>query len=374
MFCCRCRSAAKYFHSRYDTSLRQLAAAFRTTKSSAQNLVKKSSTMRRSKKSQPVKVKKHIAARRKKVKATISTLYNKTAPAVQRALENTAHSCSAATIRRDLRADGARCLARQKGPLQHLQKPKERVAFAKQLIKHPVQCYFGDGKIYDLSERGARSEWIYPGGNRRCRCTGHTIAINTFLIIGPNNFKFLKILPTAAECKKMKPHGKWWEMARKPKNPNEKRGKKRLEFSQLKRSQRQRRGVDAEIVIDAVFEKLRNTRGFTTKYPLLLDNWRGQTSAEFQNYLEHRGFKTLKLPCYSPDLNVVELGHSWIEQDMWSEGPIKNEAELRQRVMASFERLEPEKLIRQFLPRLQECVRVHGATISSDYKLKHPRW
>lgn len=375
MFCSRCKCAARWMKGKKHTT-REIATAFRTSIGSAHGLT----TKQKPKQAKARRRDPKIAARRKAVVDTIQKVYNKTAPQVKRQLQNTTHKASASTYRRDLRAVGAVALARQKGPLKSNMQPKQRVKFAKSELKEhgdndePVKQFFGDAKTYDLNERGARTEWVLPGQERRTRGIGHTAQVNTYLVVGPN-FKFIKILPSNDELKKRKPHGKWYMMARPKKDPNEKRGAPRKEFKDLAYGKRTRRGVDTEIVIDDVMQPLISSKGFTRKHPLMLDNWTGQKSREFTFYTEE--FKKLNMKAnstYSPDLNVVELGHSWIEQDMWRDGPIDNDVEaLKRAIMKSFNRMDPAVILSSYKARLRECIRMEGATITSDYKLKNPR-
>ena len=174
-----------------------------------------------------------IEARRKRVAACIrgADTHAKVASEVRRKLKL---NVSDRTVARDLQALGGRYLSMPRGPLVVEGDEARRKAWCQQQLRdenYGVTSVFCDEKLFSLSQKGLKREWVLPGMARQHRKVGHTMMVNMFCAVCPTGRVFLKTVPAGKDLGPR--HGKY-EVIKPKKNPNEKRGRKRKTFAQAR--------------------------------------------------------------------------------------------------------------------------------------------
>ena len=244
--CPKCVRLAKLARAKGAT----LAALARVCGLGVSALSRRLSAKKETKKPRPKAKSKAIEARRKRVAACIrnDSTHAKVASEVRRKLK--LDVCDR-TIARDLKALAGRWLSMPRGPLVVEGGEPRRKAWCEQQLRdenYGVTSVFCDEKLFSLSQKGLKREWILPGMARRHRKVGHTMMVNMFCAVCA---MFLKQIPSGKDLGPR--HGKY-EVPKPKKNPNEKRARKRKTFAQKKK--KARKGMDSEAFIDIILKPL----------------------------------------------------------------------------------------------------------------------
>ncbi len=308
-----------------------------------------------------------IRNRRKRVGAALEGLVAKVAPEIKKKLQ--LKECSR-TVQRDLKALGGRTYSMAKGPLTQPGDAAKRLAWSKTQLKDPLYgttSVFCDEKLFGLSQKGLKIEWVLPQGQRRNRRVGKTLQINVFAAIGPGGRVFVKTVPNMAGTVR---HFKY-DVARSTRKPGEKRGRKALTIAQKQQKPVLRKGMDAEAFIDVVLDPLRKhmqTRKGCREQVLYLDNARVHTAKSTKRWCEEHGLKLLPLSPRSPDINITENLWANLEARIWRKGTPNSLEQLQKWLDEAVAEVNCKHLYETIRRRTQAVVDIDGKLLNGAWR------
>jgi transposase len=270
------------------------------------------------------------------------------------------------TIARDLKALGGRWLSMPRGPLVMDGDEARRKLWCQQQLrdeKYGVTSVFCDEKLFSMSQKGLKSEWILPGMTRRHRKVGHTMMVNMFCAVCPSGRVFLKRIPSGKDLGPR--HGKY-EVPKPKKNPNEKRGRKRKTFAEKKK--KARKGMDSEAFIDIVLKPLSSVLKRGKGRTLYLDNATVHISKQTDNWARSAGLSIVRLAPRSPDINITENVWAALENAVWKKGVPKTLAELERWIKEVAKSMSFKHLYETIRPRTAEVALRDGKLLDSGWR------
>jgi hypothetical protein len=278
--------------------------------------------------------------------------------------------CCNRTVLNDIKANGGKLYHMQKGPIQMPGDQAARTAWGTAQLKDPsygVTSVFCDEKLFGLSQKGLKIEHVYPGQQRRHRAVAHTEYVNMFAAIGPGGKLFLKRIPKPSE---LGPRHYKHDVARAPKNPNETRGRKRL--NPRDRKQRPRKGMDSEAFIDHILGAVRKFYRHNN-FKLVVDNATPHISKMTIAWCQRHKLTLVRLSPRSPDINIVENVWSALETAVWKLGMPKNLDELEKRIISEGQKLDLSHLYTTIRPRTAEVVDRSGKLLDGGWRKSENR-
>jgi transposase len=270
------------------------------------------------------------------------------------------------TVARDLQALGGRYLSMPRGPLVVEGDEARRKAWCQQQLRdenYGVTSVFCDEKLFSLSQKGLKREWVLPGMARRHRKVGHTMMVNMFCAVCPTGRVFLKTVPAGKDLGPR--HGKY-EVIKPKKNPNEKRGRKRKTFAQKKK--KARKGMDSEAFIDIILKPLSAVLNRSRGRTLYLDNAAVHVSKQTDSWARTKGLSIVRLSPRSPDLNITENVWAALEGAVWKKGIPKTLTELERWIKDVAKTMNFKHLYETIRPRTAEVAIKHGKLLDSTWR------
>lgn len=367
-----CAPLAHYLRRR-GLSYSEIQAELGISRSSAWRIVKgqpKSAKKGR----KPTVAAKKLAARRTAIKKAVDSLPRRGGRVASNVLRSICDKwdVSLSTVKRDLKtmADARKM---RRGPWREPGDEAARLRMAKALLKEGAckSIVFSDEKYFDLQYHGTMWQWVL----RDCGDEVEIIPsseqgakIHVWCGIGPNGWKRMVILPSCEECAKRPRHLRHVFRAPK-KNKNERRGRKRLPIKKLKRFQKKRKGVDAEIYIDDVLTKLIPTFRRNPNWQLMQDGAGPHKAHDTQEWLKKNKIKLVQWVARSCDLNPVENVWSALAYRA-SRVQSANVDVLTRELQRTFQAMDTRGVYDSFERRLLEVVRLNGRTIAGEWRLK----